>query len=418
MKGLIFKTTGILTITFLLGLQLMAQPDIGQFFNNLKNKVIDNANKLVNWKSDAENAARKTANDFTDCPSPAAQNLYNDLTRKKQQAVAVKDLAEQADRDAQSARDNCKRTTHLDAQCNASYNGLTFRATADAANATINSINAALAVLKALKCPSGCNKTARIVYPTFQLGDRNVNIGVKGKDFAKVNLPPGVLVDLPFPVVNDITYCSVWKRGTFWANWDAGNGEFNADFHAKLPQCEKTNTISVCTDWDINLLLPKLQKLNIVPPDIKVSDLKIEVPNKDVTIISGVKQATCNRPIKIAKSQTITFNFDLSANPLSILTGQGGEMVEIGCADPAFGLEPITSNVSLPDLTHVRISWNGITVKRGFIEIDMTDPKLQVTCKKGIPSSIKVPTINVDRGYLDLPNVCLQPRLVDVVANR
>lgn len=411
MKQLIFKTTGILTITLLLGFQLMAQPDIGQFFNNLKNKVIDNANKLVNWKNDAENAAKKKVSDFTDCPSPAAQNLYNDLTDKKRQAVAVKDVAEQADRDAQSARDNCKRTTHLNAQCDAAYNGLSFRATADAANATITSINTALAILKSLKCPSGCNKTARIVYPTIQFGERTVN----PRDMVRANVPNAFI---PLPLVNDITYCSVWKRGTFWANWDAGNGEFNADFHAKLPQCEKTNTISVCTDWDLNLVLPKLQKLNIVPPSVSVSDLKVEIPNKEVTVVTGVKQVDCQRPIKIAKRSTVTFNFELSSDPLSILTGQGGEMVQIGCADPAFGLEPITTNVSIPDLTKVRISWNGITVKKGYIEVDMTKPEFQGMCKKGYPSNLKVPTVNVGKGYLDLPNICLQPRFVDLVTNK
>ncbi len=421
MKGLIFKTTGILAITFLLGLQLMAQPPspqdvLNQIFSAVRSKVIDGANNLQTWKDAATSAATKKATDFTDCPSPEAQNLYNDLIDKKRQAVAVYDLAHQADLDAQKARDDCKNKTHLDAACNTAYNGLSFQATANAANGTINAINTALGVLKALKCPSGCNRTARIVYPTFELGDRNVNIGVRGKDFTKVNLPPGVPVE--FPLVNDITYCSVWKRGTFWANWDSGNGEFNGEFHAKLPQCEKTNTISVCTDWDLNLVLPKLQKLNFVPPSVKVSDLKVEIPNKDVTAITGVKQANCNRPIKVAKRASLTFNFELSSDPLSILSGQGGEMVEIGCADPAFGLEPITTNVSMPDLTKVRISWNGITVKGGYIEVNMTKGEFQGMCKKGYPSNLKVPTVNVGKGYLDLPNVCLEPRLVNLVATR
>ena len=407
-------------VMFLAAMQTIAQTPqdiLNQIFSSVRSRVIDGANKLQEWKDAATSAAQKTARDFTDCPSPAAQNLYNDLMDKRRKAIAVKDLAEQADRDAQSARDDCKRKTHLDAACNTAYNGLSFRATADTAAGTINSLNAALGVLKALKCPSGCNKTARLVYPTFQLGDRNVNINLRGKDFSKINIPPGAVVDLPFPLVNDITYCSIWKPGTFWANWDSGNGEFDANFHAKLPQCEKTSTISVCSDWDLNLVLPTLTKLKFVPPNVQVGDLKVEVPNRDVTVITGFKEATCKKPVKIAKRASLTFNFELSSDPLSILSGQGGEMVQIGCAEPAFGLEPISSNVSIPDIAHVRISWNGITVKRGYIEVDMTKPEFQGTCKKGCPSSVTVPTVNVGKGYLDLPNVCLEPRFVSVVAN-
>ncbi len=413
MKQFIFKTTGILAIAFLFGIQLFGQNDLlSRFFNNLRNTVVNNAEKLNAWQTDAENAAQKTAKAFTDCPSPAAQNLYNDLTNKLQQAREVKRLADEADRQGQDARDNCKRTTRLNAQCDASYNTLSFKATSAAAAKTITSLERAITVLKGLKCASGCNRTGRIVYPTIQFGERMAKV----VDIARIPVPP--FGSVPVPYVNEVTYCSSWRRGSFWANWDAGNSEFDADFHLRLPKCEKTNTISVCTEWDLNLLLPRLQKLNIVPPIVSVSDLKVEIPNKNFSLISGVKQVNCNKPIKVARRSTVTLNLEISSNPLSVLTGQGQEMVEIGCAEPAFGLEPISNDVSLPDLTKVRISWKGITVKGGYIEIDMTKPEFQGMCKKGLGSSIKVPTITVGKGYLDLPNVCLQPRFIDLVAKK
>lgn len=408
MKGMTLKSAIILTITFLSGLQILAQPDIGQFFNNLKNKIIANADKLAGWKNDAGNALNKTAKDFTDCPSPAAQNLYDDLKRKLEQAKETERLANEADRQAVEARENCKRTTRLNNQCDASYNSLSFRATAGAAAATAESLQKAIKALKELKCPSGCNKTGRIVYPNIQ--------SPIGMEIVKVPAPP--LGPVPVPFVKEITYCSSWRRGEFWLNWDSGNGEFSGNWDLKLPKCEKTNTISVCTDWDLNLLLPKLQKLNIVPPNVSISDFKVEVPNKNINVISGIKQTNCNKPIKIAKRYSITLNLELGSNPLQVLPKQGEDMVEVGCAEPAFGLEPISNNASVPDLTKVRISWKGITIKGGYIEIDMTKPELQATCKKGFGSSIKVPAVNIGKGYLDLPYVCLQPRFIDVVAKK
>lgn len=419
MKGFIFKTTGIIAVSFLLSVQLFAQFDfLNRFFNLVKNIVIANAEQLNNWKNEADNAAKITINDFTECPSPAAQNLYDDLKRKQDQARETKRQADEADRQAQEARDRCKRTTRLNAQCDSSYNSFSFRATSQAAAETISSIEAALNTLKNLRCPAGCDKTARIVYPTIQLKERNIGVTVRGRDLGKVFVPPVGIIEIPYPVIPEITYCSVWKPGEFWVNWDTGNGEFNGDWHAKLPQCERTETISVCTDWDLNLLLPKLQKLNIVPPDVSVADLVVEIPNRDVTGVTGVKQTNCNHSIRVPRRTTVTVNFDLSSDPLSILTGQGGEMTEIGCSDPAFGLEPVTTTVSLPDLTRVKVSWKGITVKGGYIEVDMTNPEFRAICKKGAPASLKLPTVIVEKGYLDFPEVCLQPRFNDLIGRK
>ena len=405
-------------VMLLTAMQTMAQPKpptvddlLNRFFSSVKDSVIRDAYKLEGWKERATNAATKTAEmDFRDCPSPAAQSLYDEITYIKKETVAVMEDAEAKDSLTRSAYEDCKNGVKdpFKRICDTTYNRFTFRQTANTAAYLIKNLNRTLGVLKALKCPSGCKKTARIVYPTIQFEKRLVtrpSIATIGNS-------------APLPLFNDITYCSVWKPGTFWANWDTGNGEFNANFGAKLPQCERTNTISVCSEWDWKLLLPKLQKLNFVPTSVSVADLKIEVPNKNVTAISGVKQATCDKLIKISKRASLTFNSLPPFDPLSVLLSINGEMVEIGCANPAFGLEPVSSNVSIPDITRVRISWDGITVKRGYIEVDMTKPELQGACKKGCPSPVTVPAINVGKGYLDLPNVCLEPRLVDLVTNK
>jgi hypothetical protein len=406
------KTVIILAVLSLFGLQISAQPNIGQFFNNLKNKVIANADKLGNWKNEAENALRKTAKDFTDCPSPAAQNLYDDLKAKLEQAKETERLANEADREAQTARDNCKRITRMNAQCDASYNGLTFKATADAARAAADSLQKAINALKALKCANGCQKNAQIIYPTFTFGERTMNV----VDIARVPAPP--FGNLLVPYMNEITYCTNWRRGSFWANWNSGNGEFDANFHLRLPKCEKNETVRGCSEWDLTLLLPQLQKLKIIPANITAPDLKVKIPNREVNVISDVKKVNCTKPIKVPKRASVTLNVELSSNPLEVLSGQGQEMVEIGCAEPAFGLEPETSKATVPDLTKARISWKGITVKAGYIEIDLSKPEFRAACKKGFPSSLKVPTVTVGNGYLDLPYACLQPRMVDLIARK
>ncbi len=97
---------------------------LSRFFGGVKDKVIAGADNVNKWKSEGEAAARKTVSDFASCPSPAAQQLYDDLRSKRQQLANTKATAEQADRDAQAARDNCKRTTGLNAQCDAAYTRL------------------------------------------------------------------------------------------------------------------------------------------------------------------------------------------------------------------------------------------------------------------------------------------------------
>jgi hypothetical protein len=404
----------------LISLQVWAQaPNIDQFFGNLKNKVIDGANQLQQWKNEAEAAARKTVSDFTDCPSPAAQNLYNDLKQKLNRVREVKRLAEEEDRKAQEARNNCKKVLPAGA-CDTAYNGLSFKATAAAAAGTIGTLETAMNALKNLKCPSGCNRTGKILYPYFQL------LATQAGNFPSTAMVPvgGINVPTPTPNVSrilDISYCSAWNPGSFQANWDAGNGEFSAEVRAKLPECRETKKLSCCSEWDLAVVLPKLQKLNLIPPDVKISDLKISIPNKNITVISGVRAASCNQTVKVPKrfQQTGTFiNVTPNNSPLNISLANYtvAEWADIGCASPAFGLEPISNTTSVPDITRVKFEWQGVKVKTGSVEVDMTKPEFKGTCKKGCSTTINIPEPQPKKGSLDLPWACLEPRFVNVVA--
>lgn len=414
MKATMCKTTIILIFMGLSGWQISAQPDIGQFFNNLKNKVIPNADKLVDWKRDAENTARKKNTDFTDCPSPEAQNLYDDLKRKLEQARETERLANEADSDAQKAREDCKKyLVGKSADCDAAFNpiSLNFKAIAKAAKVTAQSLEATIKNLKERKCAAGCAKNAQLMYPTIQSGATPLNV-------QNLAVLPAAGGNLPIPYLTEISYCTSWGRGSFWANWNAGNGEFSGDFELKSPKCEKVEKVGGCSEWNFSQLLPELQKLKIVPPEITASDLKVEVPNRDVNVVSSIKKVYCANPIKVPKRLSANISVELSSDPIQVIPQQGQEMVEIGCAEPNFGIEPVTSKVAVPDLTKARISWNGIKVKAGYIEVDLSGREFRSFCKKGFPTSLRVPTITIGKGYLDLPYACLQPRMIDLVATK
>lgn len=413
----IFASMLIFSVSLILAQPNIPQPDIGQFFNDLKNRVIANADKLADWKNEAQNAAQKTANDFTSCPSPQAQQFYDDLKNKMAQAKETERLANEADRQAIEARENCKRTTKLNAACDASYNSLSFKATATSARATAEALQKALAALKSLKCASGCNKNAQIVYPTIQKsGEETVTL----RELLGPGIPLAYLW-IPYPpnsLPDEYLFCTKWRPGYFWADWDAGNGEFSGEFQAKLPTCERWESVGGCKEWDLSSLLPQLQKLKIVPPEITVDDLKVEIPNKSINVVKEVKQVRCTKPIKVPKRASLNLSIELSSNPLEITPQEGQEMVEIGCAEPAFGLQATMGKASFPDPTKARISWKGIRTRTGYVEIDLTKPDFEATCKSRYPTSITLPTFKVTKSSLNLPWACLQPRMVDVIARK
>jgi hypothetical protein len=407
----------------LAAMQVVAQgPDINSFFGSLKNKVIAGADQLTQWKNAAEAAARKTVSDFTDCPSPAAQNLYNDLKNKLNQAREVKRQAEEADNQAQAARDRCKQQfPAFKPQCDTAYNGLSFKATAAAAAGTIASLEAAINAMKNLKCASGCNRNGKVLYPLFQtatvagtmaaVGPIGTTAIVGGATLAATATNTGTKMEF--------SYCSTWKPGKFEANFDSGGGQFDARVRGQLPSCQETKNLSCCKEWDMALVLPKLKSLNLIPPDVSVSDITISIPDKTVTHISGVKGANCSQSVKLCKRSSVTLNLNASSNPLTATTSGCQEWVDIGCASPAFGLEPITTTTTVPDITKVKISWKGVKVNSGQVVVDMTRAELRGTCKTGCTIGINVPPDPIASvGNQILEWVCLDPRFVSVVANQ
>ena len=117
--------------------------------------------------------------DFTSCPSPAAQTLYNDLETKRNQLQQTIAAATQADIQARGALATCLATVpsipiDFRPQCRLAYNNLPFASTIVSARAALAAVNTALTALRNLKCISGCNKTGKLVYPTvrFQAGGK------------------------------------------------------------------------------------------------------------------------------------------------------------------------------------------------------------------------------------------------------
>jgi hypothetical protein len=396
--------------------QLPQLPSPQSFFNHVKGRVIAGADKINQWKSDAEAAARKTVNDFG-CSSSAAQTFYNGLKNKRAQLVNTKNALEEADGQAREARDRCKQVlpNYLDPQCDAQYNGLIFRAQADAAGAAIAAIDKALNVLRNLQCVAGCNKPARLIYPVFGLESP------AGLNFRRAELALGNVITsfIKQQGSAEVRVCTRWERGSFSANFDSGNGELSASVSAKLPKCSETKTYPICTEWDINMVLPKLKQLRLVPPEVQAPDISIDVPNKEVQIVSGVTEGNCSQPVTVCKRASISINIDTGANPLSVLPGADClETAVIGCANPPFNLTPIFATVQVPDITQTRISWKAGAIRGGSIIVDLTRPEFGGACKSTtLPPVPPPPKLNFRRQDLTLPYVCAEVRRARLVTN-
>jgi hypothetical protein len=162
-----------------------------------------------------------------------------------------------------------------------------------------------------------------------------------------------------------------------------------------------------------------LQKLGLVPPEVTLPDVSINVPTKDVKVVSGLTEDTCAQPITICKRINGTINFDSGADPLSSLPRTNClETVEVGCANPPFKLKPTFTSIQVPDIAKTTISWKGLKIKPGSIVVDMSRPEFRATCKSTTAPSVPGPPgPSFQTGGIDLPFACLQPRIEKVVAN-
>ncbi len=383
------------------------QQIINQAFQAVSGTVIQFANNVNTWKTQAQQAANKTASDFTSCPSPAAQTLYNDLKDKQSKLQTIINQATAADQQALIARGNCfasvPNTPAFKAACSAAYNNLPFLGIKSSAQAAKTAVDNALNVLKALKCISGCSKNARAVFPT-------------------VGVQPGK--PQPGP---SITVCTQWKAGQFSYNLDAGNGELDAGVHAKLPSCAKTQTYPLTgCDWQVSVLLPELKRLRLVPPDVQVRDVTITIPNTTVSVLTGFNQS-CTQPLEVCKtiSGSGNFTFSLGSNPIASLnsamqsvSAQCTQKVTVGCLNPAFGLNPVFSNIGIPDPTKAKITWGGLTAKPGSITVDLSAREYSIACRAKPLAIPGLPTVTIGKQVVEFPFLCLTPQWKNLVASQ
>ncbi len=379
---------------------------INQAFQTVKNTVIKNAEKVQQWKNDAVAAAQKTAEDFTGCPSPAAQSLYNDLKNKRTHLNQVVIDATAADAQASQARQTCKNTVPntaaFKAACDLAYNNLPFSTIKASAQTALTSVNLAIAALKNLKCVSGCSKTASMVFPT-------------------VSITPGSAQTA------DITVCTQWDPGQFNFNANSGNGELSASVLAKLPKCKQTQTYKLAgCEWKLDVILANLKLLKIVPPEVTLPQLSLDIPNQSVKIINGFNQGTCSQPFKVCTgiSGSASFDFQLGANPVTSLqnamqsvASSCTQQTTVGCLNPPFGIAPTYATVQIPDPSKAQIKWTGaLKVKPGSITFDLT--KLGNACT---PRPLKIPglpVVKTGKQVVNFPFLCLQPQLSNLVANQ
>ena len=382
------------------------QQFINQAFQAVNNTVIQYASQVNQWKNSALAAAQKTADDFTGCPSTAAQNLYNDLIDKRTKLNAVIGQATAAEAQAVAARTNCYNlvgnNTVFRAGCTAGYNSLPFAGIKASAQAALAAVNSAIAVLKSLKCVSGCNQTAKLVFPTISVRAGEPQSGPS------------------------VTVCTQWTPGQFSYNIDPGNGDLSASVYAKLPKCTATKTFSaVGCDWDINLLLPVLKRLNLIPPTVQVTDLTINVPNQSVQVVTGFNQS-CSQPLEVCTqvNASADISFGLGTDPITSIKNamqsvsqQCARKTTVGCLNPPFGIAPVVSTIQIPNPTRASISWRA-RITPGRVTVDLTRGDFSVACKPKRLSIPGLPKITTGKQVLNFPFLCVQPRFKNLVANQ
>ena len=403
---------------------------VNQAFKAVSNVAIPFANLIQKAVIVATSAASKDLKDFSSCPSNDAQLLYNNLKTHRNNLNQTIAAAKQADEQAQQARVNCKNTVPADfrAQCDLAYNNLSFAATKVAAENARSAVQSAMNVLTSLKCISGCNKTGKLVVPTVGLepgGTLNLNQTAQTIiDLNKTNPREDVLPAAPRPTNGrlDTTVCTAWNFGQFGVNLDAvGSGDFSQMFGYRAPGCSRTEKLSICTNWNMSVLLPKLKELRIVPPGVQLPDVEIVVPNRTFRVVSNVTQSACRTPVTICTrpSGSLVINFNKGTNPLDILsTSACDETRTIGCSDPLFGLTPTYTTIQVPDLAHakVKIKAGRVTTAAELI-VDLTRPEFKLSCAGQDLQLPMPPRLRYGTQVIDLPYVCTEPRFVSVVAN-
>jgi hypothetical protein len=403
-----------------------AKKAVDDFFSDVKNRTIAGAGQIDQWRRDATAAAQKKATDFASCPSPDAQSLYDDLKGKRDQAQATRNQANQAVADADAALANCLRTWPDGpggvpaSPCRATYTGLPFKGIRDSAQAAVDSLNAAMNALKALKCIAGCNRTAGVDYPSCALAPAGgpVNVAVNGDHPAMIGnsaLASGAGFDV----------CVEWDPGSFKPVWNPGPDGVQAGVDVKYPKCKRTVHVpgTICTSWDITLILPRLKDLKLVPTDVQAGEIKIELATQTISYVTVEQTPSCSQEAVLCTGvSTGIVSMPPAILPMDLARTLGPICVDktfAGCLQPAFGLNVVNKTASVPDPSQGSVSWKGPKIKAGSVKIDFTRPEFSVACRQlgPGPNTGGAPRVNCSTKHLDLPFLCLDPRWGSVVGN-
>ncbi|MDL2718730.1 MAG: hypothetical protein PT977_13340 [Acidobacteriota bacterium] len=406
---------------------------VDDFFSDVKNRTIAGAGQIGQWSRDAAAAGQKMATDFASCPSPDAQRLYDDLKAKRNEAQTTRNQAAQAVADADAALAKCLRTwpdgpNGVPASpCRATYGGLPFKGIRDSAQAAVDAFNASMNALKALKCITGCNRTAGVDYPSCALagapGGGPVHVNVGGMTAAGAH--PAPIGNSALALGNGFDVCVEWDPGAFRPVWNPGPDGVQAGVDVKFPKCKRTVHVpgTICTSWDITLILPKLKELKLVPIEVQAGDLKIELATQTFSYVTVEQAASCSQEAVLCTGiSTGIIAMPPAILPVDLARSLGPlcrDRTFMGCLQPAFGLVVVNKTASVPDPSQGTVSWKGPKIKAGSLRIDLTRPEFAIACRqKGPgPNTGGAPSVTCATKHLDLPFLCLDPRWGSVVGN-
>ncbi|GAB5535113.1 MAG: hypothetical protein Rubg2KO_13620 [Rubricoccaceae bacterium] len=373
---------------------------VQQAFDTVSGQTLSVLNQLNTWRTSAEQWGERAASDWGSCPSPGAQQSYDQLQAWRTNVNVAIGQTNQVLDEAQAARQSCMDLTNNSPLCGSTYNDLPAHGWLATLNSTKASIDASLGAMRLLKCTDGCRRTASLPVPT-------------------VEVEPNGFYTFRNPGILRAEVCTRMDMGEIGFNPSAvASANLSQIVEAEAPSCARSETLSICTNWDLDGLLAQLQRLRLVPPG--VGSITVNVPNRTIETVSGVRRARCRRPLQVCVPNG---ELTISANPLEGLfletDGQCNGRLEVTCQDPPFGLEPTTQRTEVPDLTQAEVTWTGR--RPGRIIVDLTRRDFQGLCLGGGRTALRIPRpprISMGRTTLDLPFLCTQPNLRDVVANQ
>ncbi len=365
--------------------------------------------QVTSLRDEAIAARNKTSADFSGCPSSAAQELYDRLQANLTTLQRIRDRVQSVNPQSVSQL-SLAQTCRSSAPCSSSNNptigprcdalarrlAIEWSTISQTVTNAISATEQSLANLRSLRCFTECNRIAKLVGP-------------------RIILQP-IQLRNPFQV----PVYTGWNAGSFSVNFDSGEGKLSQSVRSKLPQLTGKETISICPEWNTASLLEKLKQQKIVPADVTASNLQISAPERDLRIVSSITQTTCSKQVKVCQRTTGGQKIlaDGKADPLALLSRSDcAETVEIGCSQPAFGLTANFTQVKVQDLTRVKISWDRSSSGRGSVTVDLSKPEYIPSCNpRPTPPLPILPELEFKEFFIDLPFVCSEPRLINLVA--